>query len=235
MTSSSTPPVDKTTIHELDYFQIFGLDADSCVANGSKLDAFAVGMVKKVFRKRSLQFHPDKDPTPEARAAFERLKDAADTLTSESSCRDYLRTFRKAAEDREKTTRVTQAAQQAAVDLKRKEEEYRRQRAEEAAAKQRLFQTRGEGGEGSRLEQAEAVAALRRSMMSSWRQLELDMVSDWDVGAEELAAKEREITRLVAKFGGKAAPGTRAAEHAKRLREQVLAPTLQPTASQPAR
>lgn len=55
---------------EIDPYEILGLDFDATDRQ-----------VKKAFRKLSVKYHPDKDPSPEAAKAFERARMANDVLS----------------------------------------------------------------------------------------------------------------------------------------------------------
>uniref|UniRef100_A0A7S1M484 J domain-containing protein n=1 Tax=Neobodo designis TaxID=312471 RepID=A0A7S1M484_NEODS len=228
----SDTTVDKTTVHDLTFFAIFGIDANDVVENGGQLDPPTAAHVKKAFRRLSLKFHPDKDPSPEAREAFERVKEAADTLTNADRCRTYAATFRKAAAEQAQANAHADRTERYAADLRRRQEEHRQAAAERRREEAELRRTRGEGGAGSRLAQAEAVAALRRSMMSSWRQIEADMVADWEVGPDELAVKERDVARMLEALqksaANSAAPRSTAIENAKRMRAALAAQAPRP-------
>jgi hypothetical protein len=231
--------VDAQSVHRMNFLEIFGLEAEAIIAAGH-LDAAGAAQVKRTYRRLSLRFHPDKDPTPAAREAFERLKLAADTLTNADACREYVQTFRKAAAEQAVSANRFSDAERHASELRRRQELYRFEQDQQRAAEEKLWATRGEGGDGSRVTQAEDVAAMWWSMMSSLRQIELDMVADWEVGAEELAAKERDVKRMLAKAAADAAAsrGTSALDAAKRLRARLLAglgdDTTQPHLPQPA-
>jgi hypothetical protein len=220
--AASKKTVDKSNVAELDFFAIFGLDAAAIAEAGGQLDPPTTAIVKKAFRRLSLKFHPDKDPSPEAREAFEHVKEAADTLTNSERCRIYVGSFNKAVEEKAEVHAHADRTEHYAADLRRRQEAYRQAEAERRENENELFRTRGEGGAGSRLAQAEAVAALRRSMMSSWRQIEADMVADWEVGEDELAAKERELAKMLHALEKNAAtlaaPRSTAIENAKRMR-----------------
>jgi outer membrane translocation and assembly module TamA len=230
--SEKNPVVDKTNVHSLNFFQLFGLDATVVAETGGQLDPPTAALVKKSFRRLSLKFHPDKDPSPDARAAFERLKEAADTITNAERCRGYVATFAKAAAKRESVQHHVDKTEHFRANLRRREEEERQKDALKREAEEETRRTRGEGGVGSRLAQAEAVAALRRLMMSSWRQIEVDMVGDWEVGPEELAAKERDVLRMIASLEQSMAPRSTALENAKRMRA-ALTTSQQPQRPQP--
>ncbi|RNF02168.1 DnaJ chaperone protein [Trypanosoma rangeli] len=77
----NTMQVRKETILGLSYYEIFSLDPSA-----SDVD---FNSVHRAYRRFALLFHPDKDPSPAARLAFERVKLAAETLTDPLKRREY--------------------------------------------------------------------------------------------------------------------------------------------------
>lgn len=59
-----------------DYFSCLSLPKPDCDDAGKPVWDVTDGQISKAFRKRSLAVHPDKNPSPEAKDAFEKLSDA---------------------------------------------------------------------------------------------------------------------------------------------------------------
>ncbi|CCW63674.1 unnamed protein product [Phytomonas sp. EM1] len=190
---SSTVRITKETIQSLNYYEIFHLP--SPVSSPTSISASLINAqaLQRAYRRYSLLFHPDKDPSPAAREAFERVKIALETLIDEEKRRSYDASLRGesegAGDNAEELRRKRQAeedAQWAAFILRQKE--YQKEASEDA----------------KRRDIAEREEAMRRiqeeltsSLETPFKQMEREVVNDWDVDAELLQMKLQEIEKLM--------------------------------------
>lgn len=188
--------VTKENYLSLDYFQIFGLNDEQIIAAGGILDQTSSTSIKKMFRKLSLRFHPDKDSSEEARQVFEYLKEAVDVLTDRDRCQAYA--SRKSARMEEKEVRGhrTADASRAGEVLLEREAASKKAEAENIARDAAIAARLGQGV-GAR---NAAYEELRRGLLSSWEAMEEDMLNSWEVGPEELASKEADVFKMLAKL-----------------------------------
>ena len=63
-----------------DYFSCLGLPPPDCDDAGRPVWDVTDAAISKAYRRASLAVHPDKNPTPEAKAAFDKLNDAVRAL-----------------------------------------------------------------------------------------------------------------------------------------------------------
>jgi curved DNA-binding protein CbpA len=150
--------------------------------------------LQRRFRRRSLLVHPDKDPSPEAREAFEKLKLAAETLTDAKKRSDYLRSlsFQNSggADVSEAVLRAHEEAQatvRAATDALH---------AREQAYVAKLAAIRS--AETRRRNAAASMISDLVTSSSSYRDLEDQVVEEWDVDAAMVKRKAREVAQLLA-------------------------------------
>jgi len=192
--------VTKENYAALTHFEAFGVDPDVVAAAGGVLDDASLGHVRKRFRRLGLQFHQDKDPSQEARDVFIHLKAALEVLLDPDKLRAYAQSLRQPAASAEEATARTQRAAQAGADAEAlRAREAAARDAAAAAAAERARQAREAGpGRG-----AAVLEELRRGLLSSWEALEEDMLQAWEVGPEELDAKEAELRKF---FADAAAP-----------------------------
>ncbi|CCW69330.1 unnamed protein product [Phytomonas sp. Hart1] len=199
--ATSTVRITKDTIQSLNYYEIFHLPSpvstsstsSSSSTSGIFIDAQAL---QRAYRRYSLLFHPDKDPSPEAREAFERVKIALDTLIDSEKRSAYDASLRKAEEPTaggansvEELHRKRQAekdAKWAEFILKQKEN----QRAASEDAKRRDIVEREETMQ-------RIHAELTSSLETPFKQMEREVVSDWDVDAELLQMKLQDVEKLL--------------------------------------
>lgn len=120
-----------------DYYSILGLP------KGASKDA-----VKKAYRRLAMQYHPDKNPSPDAKQKFILLTEAYDGLMSGKSFSSFVRTGKtsasstpktKSKEDvrREKMAAMYEALQRKFASIRQK---YRDPSAKEAARKKVYFE-----------------------------------------------------------------------------------------------
>ncbi|CAI5474114.1 unnamed protein product [Closterium sp. Yama58-4] len=135
-------------------------DADLYAILGLKIEddaAFPTGAeIKKAYRKRALELHPDKRPGDKAAAAeFDELQKAYEVLLDEQARKAYddLRVVRRERE--RKLGQQSSKRQRMVAELAEREKMAERQRSEEERAKQRLKSEI----ERIRKEAAEAAAA----------------------------------------------------------------------------
>ena len=186
--------VTKDNFTSLTHFEIYELDEAAVVAAGG-LDDAASTKVRKAFRRLSLYFHPDKDGSDEARDVFEHLKEAANVLQDAERCKEYIATFRVEAQEAEKKIAGRREAHRREAELRERESTHQRKTEAQRAADVATARERadGVGGAGHKA----MVEGLRRSLLSSWEQMEEDMLAAYEVGPEELAVKERELERML--------------------------------------
>ncbi|CAI5983658.1 unnamed protein product [Closterium sp. NIES-65] len=118
-------------------------DADLYAILGLKIEgdaAFPTGVeIKKAYRKRALELHPDKRPGDKAAAAeFDELQKAYEVLSDEQARKAYddLRVVRRERE--RKLGQQSSKRQRMVAELAEREKMAERQRSEEERAKQRL-------------------------------------------------------------------------------------------------
>jgi DnaJ family protein C protein 8 len=76
-----------------DIFSALLLPAPGCDDAGRPVWTVTDSEISKAFRKRSLAVHPDKNPSPEAKDAFDKLNDAIRTLRDPVKKGEALRKF----------------------------------------------------------------------------------------------------------------------------------------------
>lgn len=76
-----------------DYFSCLGLPPPDCDDAGRPVWDVTDAAISKAYRRASLAVHPDKNPTPEAKAAFDKLNDAVRALRDDVRRGEALRTF----------------------------------------------------------------------------------------------------------------------------------------------
>ncbi|EPY35801.1 DNAJ family-like protein [Strigomonas culicis] len=195
---ASAPHITKENISTFTYYQLFQLAAPTAVAEGAEADeAFAardVPHVRKAYRRLSLRFHPDKDDSEAARVAFAVLQKALETLLDPAQRVAYTTellglttagTVRQQREERQ----AEEDARWAAHILEQKEHQ---QRAAHAARQQ--------AAEAQERAAARMQAELTAALHTPLRQLERELVDDWDVDAELLGVRQREVERLLRKL-----------------------------------
>ena len=169
------PALSKENYLDLSLYAVLGIDDES-----APIDANAL---QKKYRRLSVVFHPDKDPSVEARNVFERVKLALDTITNEKLRADYDESRRIAS-----STAVSKGlAARAATDVMRRETEQaelRRRQREEAASKDAAAQAMHQ----------ELMGRLKRCPL---RTAEEEMLADWEVDEELLDSKRLLVERLL--------------------------------------
>ena len=78
----------RVVMNKDDLYSILGVDRSSSQAD-----------VKKAYYKLAQQYHPDKNPSEEAKAKFTKIREAYDTLGDEQKRKTYDRTGIKDGED----------------------------------------------------------------------------------------------------------------------------------------
>ena len=87
--SSSVPPIVEEILREEDYYAVLGLDKQAVLSHPSN----AADKIKKAYRRRALQTHPDK--TNGDRRAFDKVAEAYDVLSDEDKRKMYNRFGKK--------------------------------------------------------------------------------------------------------------------------------------------
>lgn len=202
--SPTAPPphVTKQTIHELSYYQLFNLP-DPLTSDGDVRAAPCIidaAALTRAYRRFSLLFHPDKDGSPEARAAFDYVKDALDTLIDEEKRSQYDR--QRGVGSREAGAQTADAGerrrqQQAAEDADWAAEILKGKEAQQAAAVAAKERAAAERDEAMRRMHAE----LTSSLDTPFAMMESAVIRDWDVDEELLAMKLRDVAKLMEELG----------------------------------
>jgi curved DNA-binding protein CbpA len=171
----SAVPVTKESIGGLTFYAIFGITDELAPIDASS--------VQKRYRRLSVVLHPDKDPSPEARAAFERLRLALDTLTNDQLRAEYDESRRIAATSAASKDTATRAA--AAVAQREQATAALRQQQRADAAQRQAAEHRVH---------TELMGRLKRCPL---RTAEEDMLDDWDVDDDLLLAKLAAVQRML--------------------------------------
>ena len=79
------------------FFACLGLPAPDCDDAGRPVWDVSESTISKAYRRASLAVHPDKNPLPEAKAAFDKLNDAVRALRDDVRRGEALRSFADAA------------------------------------------------------------------------------------------------------------------------------------------
>jgi curved DNA-binding protein CbpA len=79
------------------FFACLGLPAPDCDDAGRPVWDVSESVISKAYRRASLAVHPDKNPLPEAKAAFDKLNDAVRALRDDVRRGEALRSFADAA------------------------------------------------------------------------------------------------------------------------------------------
>ncbi|CAG9580925.1 DNAJ family-like protein [Leishmania major strain Friedlin] len=208
--AGQSPHITKENIESFNYFQLFGLAtptassaAAACGGSGGGSDAaipdIDVAAVRRVYRRLSLRFHPDKDDSDEARHAFEVVHTALETIIDPTKLAAYIRTLVEEGggadgsgfpgEEVRQRQRAHQAhveAQWAADMLVQRAQE---RLAKEAAARQ-AAQEREEAAQ-------RLLSELTSSLNTPFQLMEAELVRDWDVDEEMVAVKTKEVMKVL--------------------------------------
>lgn len=187
-----TANVQKETIQHLTFYEIFSLDP--------AVREIDFQSVHRAYRRFALLFHPDKDPSPTAREAFERVKLAVETLTDPQRRRDYdeellQRSQRHSgvgalsAQQRRQQEEMEEEARVADMILRQKEAAtaakaaatLEEEREKEAAAKRMLHE-------------------LTHGLTTPFKRMEAELVHEWDIDVDLLEMKEKEVQSLLRKL-----------------------------------
>jgi DnaJ family protein C protein 8 len=140
-----------------DIFSALNLPKPTCDDAGRPVWDVTESEISKAFRKRSLVVHPDKNPSADAKQAFDKLNDAIRVLRDPIKKGDALRKFARSAfaEKCRLDPTLTERAKKAqekidatvyASDIALQQREHR-QRVEAARMKQRLARARQRGSD----------------------------------------------------------------------------------------
>lgn len=193
-----SPHITKDNIDTFDYFQLFGLVRP---AAGATPD-IDVAAVRRVYRRLSLRFHPDKDDSDEARHAFEVVHTALETIIDAVKLAAYVKSQAEAAASpsaagaghgSEEAVRQRQRAQQAQDEAQLAADQLA-QRAQERVAREAAARQAAQ----EREEAAQRLLAeLTGSLHTPFQQMEAELVREWDVDAEMVATKTAEVLKLL--------------------------------------
>ncbi|ORC87219.1 DnaJ chaperone protein [Trypanosoma theileri] len=191
--TTDTTHVQKHTVLHLTYYEIFSLDP---TAKNIDLDA-----VQRAYRRFALLFHPDKDPTPAAREAFDRIKLAAETLADPQKRRDYDEELLHASHRQDRQEGIGSARQR--QQQEEMEEEARmadmilRQKEAESAAKAAATREEEEEKEAAA---KQMLHELTNVLTTPFKRMESALVYEWDIDEDLLQMKEKEVDALMRKL-----------------------------------
>ncbi|RNF19718.1 DnaJ chaperone protein [Trypanosoma conorhini] len=192
--SSNTVQVQKETILRLSYYEIFSLDPS--------VRDVDFNAVHRAYRRFALLFHPDKDSSPAARLAFERVKLAAETLTDPLKRREYDEAMLQESH-RQAGNGASSAWQQ--QQREEMEEEARVAdmilRQKEAATAARAAATREEEREKEAAAK-QMLHELTNALTTPFKRMEAELVHEWDIDEDLLRMKEKEVEVLLQKLRG---------------------------------
>lgn len=204
--TASTSHITKHNIAQLSYYEVFHIDP--CT---HEIDTTAL---RREYRRYSLMFHPDKDGSPEARAAFDVVAHALETLSDPALRKAYDAAQRQAhSHAAEASSRMAGGASafHGAATTTHSAEAERLQRAEEDARSAEYVLRQKEqayamqSAEAERDREARSAAARRmldeltNSLETPFQQMESALIDEWDINEELLDMKVLEVERLLAK------------------------------------
>ena len=198
---SSSTQLTKELVPSLTYFQILGLCPVDRPPTPEFLATVAATLgsedtqhaMRKAYRKWSIKFHPDKDPSAEARAAFERLKESLDVLSNPTEAVAYIGTFTVSVAKAQSVAARYDKADSMDLEMKRREAAMAARQSEEMSHLVTAYRDAAQGVGGSA---ATALASWRRMSMTSLEQLYLDASEAWEVDVDILRMKELELLKL---------------------------------------
>ncbi|KAG8343311.1 DnaJ domain [Trypanosoma vivax] len=192
----ATSSVQKDTVLRLTYYEIFSLDPSAATID--------LAAVQRSYRRFALLFHPDKDPSPEAREAFLRIKLAAETLADPERRREYNERLQQEERAHQQWPRQCGTSRSTHSQKEREMEE------EAAVADMILKQKEAEAlsrAAAARKDEAEREAAakqmlheLTNALTTPFKQMETILVHEWDIDEELLEMKTREVQALLHKL-----------------------------------
>mgnify|MGYP002856218373 CR=1 FL=1 len=166
-----------------DYFSCLGLPPPDCDDAGRPVWDVTDAAISKAYRRASLAVHPDKNPTPEAKAAFDKLNDAVRALRDDVLRGEALRTFADAA-FKEKCRANPQLMAKARKDQERRD-------AADYGAAIRAQQAQQLERAMARREKAAAASRRRRGDDASSSDVSTDGDSDDDAAALEVDVEKK--------------------------------------------
>ena len=166
-----------------DYFSCLGLPPPDCDDAGRPVWDVTDAAISKAYRRASLAVHPDKNPTPEAKAAFDKLNDAVRALRDDVRRGEALRTFADAA-FKEKCRANPQLMAKARKDQERRD-------AADYGAAIRAQQAQQLERAMARREKAAAASRRRRGDDASSSDVSTDGDSDDDAAALEVDVEKK--------------------------------------------
>ena len=166
-----------------DYFSCLGLPPPDCDDAGRPVWDVTDAAISKAYRRASLAVHPDKNPTPEAKAAFDKLNDAVRALRDDVRRGEALRTFADAA-FKEKCRANPQLMAKARKDQERRD-------AADYGAAIRAQQAQQLERAMARREKAAAASRRRRGGDASSSDVSTDGDSDDDAAALEVDVEKK--------------------------------------------
>ena len=166
-----------------DYFSCLGLPPPDCDDAGRPVWDVTDAAISKAYRRASLAVHPDKNPTPEAKAAFDKLNDAVRALRDDVRRGEALRTFADVA-FKEKCRANPELMAKARKDQERRD-------AADYGAAIRAQQAQQLERAMARREKAAAASRRRRGDDASSSDVSTDGDSDDDAAALEVDVEKK--------------------------------------------
>lgn len=184
--SSSKRTLTKENVSSLTYYECLGLtpaELDQIPSVAARHHELA-----RRYRRLSLRFHPDKDRSAEAREVFERLKLAVDVLSDPQLRQAYDVTLVVGPSGASAALRATDERVRKATEELRQREKAVASRVHAAAV-----------AEESRRKAAETVRQelTSSSVRSSLRELEDQVILEWDIDNDMLESKLSEVEGLL--------------------------------------
>lgn len=199
--------ITKENIHRVNYYELFGIDHASLGSSNASSSSSSVrpdgtldeGELRRHFRRFSLLFHPDKDSSPEASAAFEYVSVALATLLDPALRQAYdekcdpkghslEESSKPSGSSSGSNTAAAMAAEAVAAEALLNERD-----AQQRAAREAKSRAAAEKEASAR----RMVEELTHSADTSFRAMEQSLLREWNIDEELLRQKEEEVLRLL--------------------------------------
>eukprot|EP00796_Vickermania_ingenoplastis_P010575 gene10575-7345_t len=205
MASSSTPgagggsgaegprrrQITKESITDCTYYEIFGLEAKAATIDETEL--------RRRYRRYSLSFHPDKDPSAAARNAFETVNRALETLLDPALRQQYDALLRSSSSGGDggpggnSSCAADEATRRAAEGARFAEDLLRARAEEQRAAREATLRAAEEKAKAAR----QLAHELTHSADTPFREMERELVREWNIDEALLRQKETEVRSLL--------------------------------------
>lgn len=188
MAAEGASSVTKHNIQQFTFYELFGVAA--AAGSVSEKD------VRRSYRRFSLLFHPDKDDSAEARDAFLYVNKALETLLTPELRRDYddsLKAPSPSTSTGSSSQRAWEATMRAAEEARRAEEVLTAKDAQRKAEQEALRRTAQAQEDSIR----QFVRDLTQHHDAPFREMEKEIIRDWNVDRALLKQKEVEVKKLL--------------------------------------